>query len=161
MDTIKERLTKLRLEADAALEKAEKAEREKKDLEQQVLVKDQEIKSLTHRLATAEQSLDTSETHLNEAKRFREDHETSKATNDGLLRKIQLLEDELDSAEKNLKETVERLRQMDVKAEHFERQVHSMEKDKENLEKKNQELAEKWQKSQNDLDALVREMESL
>ena len=34
--------------------------------------------------------------------------ENGKVTNDGLIRKIQLLEDELDAAEKNLKETVEK-----------------------------------------------------
>jgi hypothetical protein len=34
--------------------------------------------------------------------------ETVKATNDSLVRKIALLEEELDAAEKNLKETVEK-----------------------------------------------------
>jgi hypothetical protein len=37
-----------------------------------------------------------------------EEAETGKATNDSLTRKIELLEDELDTAEKNLKETVEK-----------------------------------------------------
>jgi tropomyosin len=37
-----------------------------------------------------------------------EEAEHGKATNDTLTRKIELLEDELDAAEKNLKETVEK-----------------------------------------------------
>ncbi len=37
-----------------------------------------------------------------------EEAERGKATNDSLTRKIELLEDELDAAEKNLKETVEK-----------------------------------------------------
>ena len=37
-----------------------------------------------------------------------EEAEHGKATNDSLTRKIELLEDELDTAEKNLKETVEK-----------------------------------------------------
>jgi tropomyosin len=34
--------------------------------------------------------------------------EHSKSTSDNLLRKVQLLEEELDAAEKNVKETVEK-----------------------------------------------------
>lgn len=37
-----------------------------------------------------------------------EEAERGKATNDSLTRKIELLEDELDTAEKNLKETVDK-----------------------------------------------------
>ncbi len=37
-----------------------------------------------------------------------EEAERGKATNDALTRKIELLEDELDTAEKNLKETVDK-----------------------------------------------------
>jgi Tropomyosin like len=36
------------------------------------------------------------------------DGESNKSTNDGLTRKIELLEDELDAAEKNVKETVDK-----------------------------------------------------
>jgi chromosome segregation ATPase len=53
-----------------------------------------------------------------------------------LQRKIDLLEDELDRAEKNVKETMEKLRQVDVKAEHFERQVHRAEQERDTWEKK-------------------------
>jgi tropomyosin len=45
---------------------------------------------------------------LAEAKASLSDAESGKTTNEGLMRKVQLLEDELDTAEKNLKETVEK-----------------------------------------------------
>lgn len=82
------------------------------------------------------------------------DGEQSKTTSEGLARKVQLLEEELDAAEKNLKETVDkcvvflvlfrilvltflsRLRQVDVKAEHFERQLQRAEQERDAWEKK-------------------------
>lgn len=39
---------------------------------------------------------------------LKEEGEHSKTTNEGLIRKIQLLEEELDSAEQNVEETVEK-----------------------------------------------------
>jgi cell division protein FtsB len=45
---------------------------------------------------------------LAEKKALLTDAEAGKATNDSLIRKIALLEEELDAAEKNLKETVEK-----------------------------------------------------
>lgn len=103
-----QRLAQLRLEADNAVARAEEAEAKNKKLEQEILGKEQEIASLSHRLTNAETKLESAEDKLNDAKHVRDEHETSKTTNEGLQRKIQLLEEELDSAEKNLKETVER-----------------------------------------------------
>lgn len=155
--SIYQRLAQLRTEADNAVARAEEAEAKNKKLEQEILNKDQDIQSLNHRLSTAEAKLDEADGKLSDAKHVRDEHETSKTTNEGLQRKIQLLEEELDNAEKNLKETVERyvytagrataplanrfpcpsrLRQMDLKAEHFERQVHTLEQERDSWEKK-------------------------
>jgi tropomyosin len=89
--------------------------------------------------------------------------ETDKAVsqNDQYRRKIEMLEAELDAADKNLKETTEKLRQVDIRAEHFERQVAILEQDKDKLEKKYEESEAKYRKSKADLDALVLEMESI
>jgi len=154
-----QRLASLRAEADQAVERAELAEGKCKKLEQEILSKDQDIQSLTHRLTNAEDQLDKAETNLKDAKSASADHESSKTTNESLQRKILLLEEELDGAEKNLKETVERcvnaadccrpladphathpprLRQMDLKAEHYERQVQTLERDRDHWEKKHE-----------------------
>ncbi|KAG8863619.1 hypothetical protein FRC20_010661 [Serendipita sp. 405] len=108
MDRIKDRLASLRVEADTAIERAEKAEAANKKYELEILHKDQEIQSLSHKLQVAEGELEKAEGKLASAKLDKEQGETSRSTADNLARKIQILEDELDAAEKNLKETTEK-----------------------------------------------------
>ncbi|KAH9989879.1 tropomyosin, partial [Russula vinacea] len=127
----------------------------------ELLQKEQEITSLNHRLNVYEQDLDKSESKLAEAKASLSDAESGKTTNEGLMRKVQLLEDELDTAEKNLKETVEKLRQVDIKAEHFERQVQRVEQERDTWTNKYEEMETKHRKSKAELDELVANMEGL
>jgi len=160
-DKIREKLASLRTEANNAIDRAEQAEAKNKLLDQVLLEKDQEITSLNHRLGVLETDLEKAEAKVADYKTAREEGETSKQTNENLLRKIQLLEDELDAAEKNVKETVEKLRQVDVKAEHFERQVQRVEQERDLWEKKYEEAQEKWRKSQADLAELEASMQDL
>ncbi|KAJ3548522.1 hypothetical protein NM688_g5290 [Phlebia brevispora] len=161
MEKIKERLTALRVEADNAVTRAEEAEAKNKKLEQQLLEKDQEITSLQHKIGVLEADLEKTETKLTETKATAQDAESSKTTNDALQRKIQLLEEELDAAEKHSKEVVEKLRQVDVKAEHYERHVQRLEQERDQWEKKYEEAQEKYRQSKAELDELVANMESL
>ena len=94
----------LRAEADTAAKRAEDAEEKNKELEHKLLQRDQEITSLTHRLGVLEADLEKAETKLGELKTQNADGESSKMTNENLQRKVQLLEEELDAAEKNVKE---------------------------------------------------------
>lgn len=103
-----QRLQTLRAEADAATERAEIAEAKIKKYEQSLLEKDQEITSLQHKLGVLDGQLEVAEGKLTEAKAAKEEGELSKTTNEGLIRKIQLLEEELDAAERNAKETMEK-----------------------------------------------------
>ena len=103
-----QRLASLRAEADAAVARAETAEAKVKELEQQILSKDQEITSLNHKLTLAEEESEKYEAKLTEMKAQAQDSESSKSTNDALQRKVQLLEEELDAAEKHSKEVVEK-----------------------------------------------------
>lgn len=100
--------------------------------------------------------LEKAETKLADAKAAQQEGDQSKTISEGLQRKIQLLEEELDAADKNLKDAMEkcvvavppcargtrtdfatyRLRQVDVKAEHFERQVQRLEQERDQWEKK-------------------------
>ena len=70
--------------------------------------KEQEIASLQHKLTTAEDSLEKLEGSLKEHKSAKEESSATKDTNENLSRKIALLEEELDNAEKNLRETTEK-----------------------------------------------------
>lgn len=101
-------MNSLRLEADNAVTRAEEAEAKNKKYEQVILEKDQEITSLSHKLSLLDADLEKTEAKLAELKSAQEEGETSRTTNEGLNRKIQLLEEELDAAEKNVKETVEK-----------------------------------------------------
>lgn len=148
-------MNSLRVEADNAVTRAEEAEAKNKKYEQALLEKDQEITSLQHRLGVLDAELEKAEAKVADSKAAQMEGEHSKMTSEGLTRKIQLLEEELDAAEKNVKETVEkcvsfyrtkglvnrsihrcRLRQVDVKAEHFERQVQRVEQERDAWEKK-------------------------
>ncbi|KAJ6463692.1 tropomyosin [Mycena polygramma] len=160
-DRIREKMNQLRTEADAAIVRADEAEAKNKKFEQMLLEKDHEVTSLTHKLETLEAQLDKAEAIIADSKLDREAGETSKTTNEGLVRKIQLLEEELDAAEKNVKETVEKLRQVDVKAEHFERQVQRVEQERDHWEKKYEDAEAKFRESKAELDELVRTMEGL
>ncbi|GAA98397.1 hypothetical protein E5Q_05083 [Mixia osmundae IAM 14324] len=139
MDKIKEKLASLRAEADANAERAEAAEAKNKTLEQEALQKDQQIASLNHKVQTLEADLDKIEAKVGDHKKAVEESETHKSASENLQRKIQLLEEELDHSEKNLKETTEKLRQIDVKAEHFERQVLRAEQERDSWEQKYEE----------------------
>jgi septal ring factor EnvC (AmiA/AmiB activator) len=103
-----QKLAALRTEADNAIDRAEAAEAKNKKLEQELLHKDQEIASLTHKLSVSEAECEKAETKLAELKGASGDVESSRQTADGLNRKVQLLEEELDAAERNVKETVEK-----------------------------------------------------
>lgn len=88
--------------------RAEEAEAENKKLSQQLLEREQEITSLQHKLAVSDESIEKYEATLTQSKAAALDAESSKTTNDGLQRKVQLLEEELDAAEKHSKEVVEK-----------------------------------------------------
>jgi tropomyosin len=63
---------------------------------------------LTHRLQILEADNEKMDGQLGELKRGNLDGESSKQSAEGLTRKVQILEDELDQSEKNLKEAVEK-----------------------------------------------------
>ncbi len=75
---------------------------------QTLLERDQEISSLQHKLALAEDQLDKAESKVKELKGAAEEGDTHRTTGENLARKVQLLEEELDKAEKDLKETTEK-----------------------------------------------------
>lgn len=58
-------------------------------------------------------------------------------------------------------DTLCRLRQVDVKAEHFEKQVQRVEQERDQWERKYEEAQEKYYASKRELDEVVQQMESL
>nr|XP_018259122.1 actin lateral binding protein [Kwoniella dejecticola CBS 10117]OBR81280.1 actin lateral binding protein [Kwoniella dejecticola CBS 10117] len=108
LDKIKERFTILGQKIEAAESRAEAAEAENKKLQQTLLERDQENGSLQHKLSLAEGEVEKYEDQIKELKSASVEGETHKTTGENLARKVQLLEEELDKAEKDLKETTEK-----------------------------------------------------
>lgn len=143
-----QRFTLLQQKIEAAEERAEAAEAENKkaswstryeltvQYQQTLLERDQEISSLQHKLSLAEEEADKAEEKLKELKGSAEEGDTHRTASENYQRKVQLLEEELDKAEKDLKETTEKLRQVDVKAEHFERAFQRAEQERDEWERK-------------------------
>ena len=90
------------------MERAEAAEQKNKKFEQLILEKDQEITSLNHKLSVLDADLEKTEQKLQETKVAAAEGEHDRSTSEGLQRKVTLLEEELDVAEKNVKETMEK-----------------------------------------------------
>ncbi|KAJ7833502.1 tropomyosin, partial [Mycena olivaceomarginata] len=99
-----------------------------KMLEQADLAKDHEIKSLQVTLTLAEAALTKAEHTVHQSAAIRQEVEVGQIQIEALRHNITLLEDELDGAERNVKEKIEKLRQVDLKAEHFERQARTLNK---------------------------------
>ena len=64
--------------------------------------------SLQHKLSVMDADLEKAEARLAEAKAAQQEGDQSKTISEGLQRKIQLLEEELDAADKNLKDAMEK-----------------------------------------------------
>ncbi|CDO73255.1 hypothetical protein BN946_scf185008.g17 [Trametes cinnabarina] len=94
-------------------------------------------------------------------KHYEQEIDLLKTENEGLQKKVQLLEDELDKAISDLKDTREKLRQLDVRAENSERQIARLEEERDRWEKKYEEMQEKYRESKRELDEVVAAMEGL
>lgn len=98
-------MTALRLEADENAAKVEELKAKVKELEQQNLTKEQEVTSLTHKNQVLEGEVEKLETGIKEAKAAADESSQHGTQNETLQRKLQLLEDEAEAADKNLRET--------------------------------------------------------
>jgi tropomyosin len=98
-------MNSLRIEADGAASKVEELQKQVKALEQENLQKEHEITSLTHKNSGLEAEVDKLEGQLKEAKALAEEGGQHGTQNETLQRRLQLLEEEAEEADKNLRET--------------------------------------------------------
>jgi len=96
------------LEADAAQEQAEQHKGKVKVLEQENLSKEQEITSLSHKNQLLEAEVEKLEASVKHWKDIAEDTGKQNTQNETLQRRLQLLEEEAEEADKNLRETNEK-----------------------------------------------------
>jgi tropomyosin len=101
-------LEALRLEADESAAKAEELTAKVKALEQENLQKEQEITSLQHKNSILEGEVEKLEKLHGDAKAAADDSAQHGTQNEALTRKLQLLEEEAEENDKQLRETNEK-----------------------------------------------------
>ena len=98
----------LRLEADESHGKVEELQTKVKTLEQENLQKEQEITSLQHKNSVLEKEVEKLEDMHGKAKKDADESAQHGTQNESLTRKVQLLEEEAEENDKNLRETNEK-----------------------------------------------------
>lgn len=98
-------MNQLVIKADEATAEAEEAKTRVKTLEQENLQKEQEITSLQHKNGLLEAEVEKLEAQIKDAKAAGEEGAQHGTQNEALQRRLQLLEDEAEEADKNLRET--------------------------------------------------------
>jgi tropomyosin, fungi type len=98
----------LRVEADDSAAQAEELKAKVKQLEQENLAKEQEITSLSHKNQVLEADLEKVEAQVKEYKVAADEGGTATSQAEGLTRKLQVLEEEAEQADRNLRETNEK-----------------------------------------------------
>lgn len=101
-------MNSLRLEADEATTKAEELKGKVKTLEQENLAKEQEITSLQHKNNLLEGEVEKLETAIKDFKKAADEGQQHGTQNETLQRRLQLLEEEAETADKTLRETNEK-----------------------------------------------------
>lgn len=165
-------MQQLRVQADASSAKVEELTAKVKTLEQENLAKEQEITSLTHKNQTLEGELEELHGRHNDLKKEVDSMGGQGTQNEALQRKLQILEEEAEEADKTLRETNDkydhffsvmvesyaehalgyRLRQTDVKAGHYERKVQALESARDQWEEKYEEMSKKYATVKKELD---------
>ena len=101
-------MNKLRLEADESSAKAEEFQSKVKPLEQENLAKEQEITSLSHKNGLLESEVEKLEKQVSDLKKAADDGQQHGTQNETLTRRLQLLEEEAEEADKTLREANEK-----------------------------------------------------
>lgn len=108
LKSVTQKMNQLRLEADDSAAKVEEMQTKMKSLEQDNLAKEQEITSLSHKNGLLEGEVEKLETAIKDFKKAAEDGSTHSTTNETLTRRLQLLEEEAEEADKTLREANEK-----------------------------------------------------
>lgn len=101
-------MNSLRLEADEAASKVEELQTKVKTLEEENLSKEQEITSLTHKNNVLEGEVEKLETAIKDFKKAADEGQQHGTQNETLQRRLQLLEEEAENADKTLRESNEK-----------------------------------------------------
>ena len=105
---VSQKMNSLRLEADEASAKVEELQTKVKTLEQENLSKEQDITSLQHKNNLLESEVEKLETAIKDFKKAADEGQQHGTQNETLQRRLQLLEEEAEDADKTLREANEK-----------------------------------------------------
>lgn len=108
LKSVTQKMNQLRLEADDSAQKVEEMSAKVKSLEQDNLAKEQEVTSLSHKNGLLESEVEKLETMIKDFKKAADDGTQHSSTNEALTRRLQLLEEEAEEADKTLREANEK-----------------------------------------------------
>ena len=103
-----QKMNQLRLEAEESAAKVEELQNKLKELEQDNLQKEQEIISLKHKNSVLEQEVDKLEAQNKQLKDAASEGAQQGTQNEALTRRLQLLEEEAEEADRTLREANEK-----------------------------------------------------
>ena len=101
-------MNQLRVEADENAAQVEELKAKVKGLEQDNLSKEQNITSLSHQNGVLETQVDKLESGIKDHKSAAEESAQHGTQNEALQRKLQIMEEEAEEADRNLRETNEK-----------------------------------------------------
>ena len=101
-------MASLRLEQEQTATKNEELSAQIKTLQQENLAKEQEITSLSHKNQLLEAEVEKHEGQIKDQKKSLETNASANTQNESLQRRLQLLEEEAEESDKNLRETNEK-----------------------------------------------------
>ena len=108
-----------------------------------------------------EEQVEKLETDIDGIKKTADESHSLKTSNENYTKKNQVLEEELEEADKNLRETTAKLRETDIKAEQLERKVASLEAEKEEWERKYEDLTGQHAAAKAELDEISQQLEAI
>lgn len=100
-------MNSLRLEADESAAKVDELQKRIKELEQENLSREQEINSLVHKNGLLEAENEKLEAGIKDFKKAADEGQQHGTQNETLQRRVQLLEDEAEEADKTMREMKE------------------------------------------------------
>ncbi|KAJ2743798.1 tropomyosin-2 [Coemansia sp. BCRC 34301] len=155
MDKLREKIQALRAETEVANERADAAEDALKKLTDQQTEREQEFISLQNRIALLEAEADRRDNQLSEAKQIQKDSEASLNQSDVLAKKVDTLEDKLESTEIQLRDALENARKFDLENEKLQRVITQNEKEKERQELKYENLFKDFTEAKDELERML------
>ncbi|KAJ3406478.1 hypothetical protein HDV05_005971 [Chytridiales sp. JEL 0842] len=155
------KLEKLRIDSESANARAEKAEAEVKELKAELAKKETEVQNLNNKVSLLQMDLERAEKRVEEVKLKKAEGDKEETQMDALKRKVQMLETQLDEKDKSWREATDKVRSLEVHAEHHERKGKQLDSEKGDLEKKYEELQSKYNAIKGELESTLKSLEDL